>query len=754
LSGNNRSQKYRKERRMLLRMIMFTKRIVLTALVALSFLATSASVMTQQQSEMLREEFHQTYALAADGRVSLGNINGSVRVTGWDRNEVKVDAVKTAYRRDRLDEAKIEVRADTSSIRIETQYPYRSQTFTDGEGRSNNPATVEYTLMVPRKARIDSIELINGNLDIDGISGDVKASSINGRVSAHELMGEVRLSTVNGKLEAMFGRLEESKAISLGSVNGPILLTIPSDSNAELKAGTVHGGIANDFGLPVRRGDYVGRDLAGQLGQGGSRIKLGNVNGSITIRHAPDGRPLSRATSLLAENIKDKNKYDKENDYDLDSAKSEASRAAREAAREALRAQGEARRAQVEAQRAQIEAQRAQQQAQVEAQRAQVEAQRAQLEGQRATRAAQQQGQRAQLEAQRRAQIDAQRAQQEAQRAQLEGQRAVLEGQRQAQQAQVEAQQARLEAQQAQRQALMEAQRAQLERARAAQEAQRTVQRETIRTRVEASRVVREALRASAANAESSNTLRLVERESKTFTVSGTPRLNMQTFDGNITVRGWDKQEVQLTVSKRAASEQQMRGIQLRTDQSGATINIIADFDKTFARRAPGVSYTNALVNLDVYVPRNSMVRLSSGDGRLELEGVNGDLNLNTGDGRIEVRDSRGGLVAKTSDGRIEVDNFNGSVDARTGDGRIILDGRFAQLAARTGSGTIMLTLPTDSNAIIETDAESVENEGGLTLTEEAGSTRRLKHWKVGRGGNVLRLRTVDGRIILRRAGQ
>jgi DUF4097 and DUF4098 domain-containing protein YvlB len=692
-------------------MIMLTKRILLAALVALSFLATGAGVMTQQQGEMLREEFHQTYALAADGRVSLGNINGSVRVTGWGRNEVKVDAVKTAYRRDRLDEAKIEVRADTSSLHIETEYPNRTQTFTDGEGRSNNPATVEYTLMVPRNARIDSIELINGNLDVDGISGDVKASSINGRVSAHELTGEVKLSTINGKLEAMFGRLEGAKVISLGSVNGPVLLTIPSDSNAELKARTVHGGITNDFGLPVRRGDYVGNDLAGQLGQDGSRIKLDNVNGSITIRHAPDGRPLSRATSLLAEKIKDK---DNDDDYDVDGAKSEARQAAREAAREALRAQAEARRAQVEAQRAQIEAQRAQ------------------LEGQRAAREAQQQGQRSQLEAQqaqRRAQLEAQRAQAVSQRAALEGQRATLE------------------AQKAQRQAMVEAQ-------RAAQEAQRIGQREVIRTRVEANRVVREAVRASAANIESSNTLRLVERESKTFAVSGTPHLNVQTFDGNITVRGWDKQEVQLTVSKRAASEQQMRGIQLNMEQHSSDIAIIASFDKKFASRVPGVSFTNALVNLDLYVPRNSMVRLSSGDGRLELEGVNGDLNLNTGDGRIEVRDARGGLVAKTGDGRIEIESFNGSVEARTDDGRIVLGGNFTQLAARTGSGIIMLTLPADSNATIETDAESVENEGGLTLTEEAGSTRRLKRWKVGRGGNVLMLRTGDGRIILRRAGQ
>ena len=260
---------------------MFSKRITLTALLALTVLLTAASsVLTQQSSEMLREEFHQTYPLAADGRVSLENINGAVHVTAWDRNEVKVDAVKKAYRRERLDEAKIEIQSEANSIHIETQYPHRSHSFTDGAGRENNPATVEYTLTVPRDARIDSIELINGNLDLDGIRGDVKATSINGRLTARGLTGMTKLSTINGKLEAAFDRLDESKPISISSVNGNVLVTIPSDANADLKAGTVHGAIENDFGLPVRRGNYVGHDLAGQLGQGGPRIKLGNVNGS------------------------------------------------------------------------------------------------------------------------------------------------------------------------------------------------------------------------------------------------------------------------------------------------------------------------------------------------------------------------------------------------------------------------------------------------------------------------------------------
>ncbi len=721
---------------------MLKKRIVLTTLLSLAVVLTAASsVMMQQQNELLREEFHQTYPLSEQGRISLNNINGSVRVTAWDRNEVKVDAVKSAYRRDRLDEARIVVRSDANAFHVETAYPQRSQSFTDGEGRYNNPATVEYTLSVPRGARIDSIELINGDLTIDGITGDVKGSSINGRVSAHELMGDVRLSTINGKLEAMFGRLNEAKAISLGSVNGPVALTIPSDSNAEIKAGTVHGSISNDFGLPVRRGDYVGRDLAGQLGQGGARIKLGNVNGAITIKHAPDGRPLSRATSLLAEKIKNKGDEDDDydNDYDVDESRSEARRAAREAAREAARAQVEARRAELEAQRAQIEAQRAQRQAQVEAQRAVIEAQRAEAEAKRA----QAEGQQGAVEAQR----AAQQARAEAQRAQIEGQRAAREGQ-------LEARRAQLEAQKMQRQAQVEAQRAQAEAVRAAQEAQVVTRVEAARIRTEVQRVAREAARVARVEVDNSaNSLRLVERVSKTFTVSGTPNLNVQTFDGYISVHGWDKPEVQLTVNKRAASEQQMRGINLSINQSNSNISISTSFDPSFGRRDGNVSYPNAIVNLELYVPRSSMVRLNSGDGRLELDGVNGNLDLNTGDGRIEVRDARGRLIAKTGDGRIQVENFDGDVDARTGDGRIILDGRFAALAVRTGAGSILLTVPADYNAIIETDAESVDNQG-MNITEESSSSQRLKRWKIGQGGKVLTLRTGEGRIFLRRAGQ
>src|SRR5882672_1249134 len=53
-----------------------------------------------QTSQELTEEFHQTYPLNATGRVSIENINGGVRISVWDQNVVKVDAVKRAYKKE------------------------------------------------------------------------------------------------------------------------------------------------------------------------------------------------------------------------------------------------------------------------------------------------------------------------------------------------------------------------------------------------------------------------------------------------------------------------------------------------------------------------------------------------------------------------------------------------------------------------------------------------------------------------------
>ena len=228
----------------------------------------------------LTEELHKTYPIDAEGRVSLNNVNGAVHISAWDRNEVQVDAIKRAHTKEALDEANIVIDSASSSISIRTKYPESKH--------HKDSASVEYTLKVPRRARLFAVETVNGSVEVSGVTGDVKISSVNGPVTAQNLAGEARLSTVNGTVNASFDKLEGTPSISLHSVNGTISLAIPENANAEFDASTVHGGISSDFGMPGLR-YKTGGSVSGRIGSGGARIKLNNVNGGIRIHSTLGG---------------------------------------------------------------------------------------------------------------------------------------------------------------------------------------------------------------------------------------------------------------------------------------------------------------------------------------------------------------------------------------------------------------------------------------------------------------------------------
>src|SRR5215475_14702456 len=96
-------------------------------------------------AEKVEESFHQTLVLSSNGVVSLQNVNGAVRFTAWDRNEVQVDAVKHAKRKSDLDAVKIETDSKPNKVRIETKYP---------KFHRKNSAWVDYEIKVPTDARL------------------------------------------------------------------------------------------------------------------------------------------------------------------------------------------------------------------------------------------------------------------------------------------------------------------------------------------------------------------------------------------------------------------------------------------------------------------------------------------------------------------------------------------------------------------------------------------------------------------------
>jgi DUF4097 and DUF4098 domain-containing protein YvlB len=241
---------------------------------AVSLGALMVSAFTLSAAAQVTEDFHRTVPLPSNGRVSLENINGNVTITGWERNEVQIDAVKKARDQQKLDEARIEVNASSDSVQIKTKYPEYHN--------NNNPATVTYELHVPLNARLDHIDLVNGSLQVSQVSGEIDADLVNGKTDIRDLSGRLNISAVNGAIVASFRTLDNVKDIRLKSVNGSINLGLPGSPNADVSVSTVNGGITTDYPLQVQ-GKFMGHHLDGKLGSGGTRIEISNVNGSVRI---------------------------------------------------------------------------------------------------------------------------------------------------------------------------------------------------------------------------------------------------------------------------------------------------------------------------------------------------------------------------------------------------------------------------------------------------------------------------------------
>lgn len=245
------------------------------SLVFVAALLAASSVLASVTEE---ETF--SYPLADGGRFSVSNVNGSVSVTGSDGSQVEIVATKKADSQEELDKIEIEISATSNEIRVKTELGKTNRWFS----RSSSNGEVNYEIIVPAGTVLDSVDTVNGDVSISGVSGDVEAESVNGRLNVSGLAGNVSLSTVNGSVEAGFVRLNGQQRVKAETVNGRVTIRLPEDADVKVSADSLNGSInGGDFGLQTEKG-FVGSDLNGDIGNGSARLNIDTVNGSIKIR--------------------------------------------------------------------------------------------------------------------------------------------------------------------------------------------------------------------------------------------------------------------------------------------------------------------------------------------------------------------------------------------------------------------------------------------------------------------------------------
>jgi hypothetical protein len=219
------------------------------------------------------ETISQTHPFAPNGSIELSNVNGRVEITTWDKNEVSIEAVKTAPDEEYLKRIEVRIDAEPSSLKIATHYEKKWLVWSRGE--------VSYKLRVPAGVTLKKIETVNADVRISGVRGKVSAGTVNGSVRATDISSNVYLHTVNGSIQAQVDKITDGSHVELKTVNGSCEISIPADSSARVDAGTVNGHV--HCALPVVISRSGRSSLHGTIGSGAGSLVLSSVNGGLTI---------------------------------------------------------------------------------------------------------------------------------------------------------------------------------------------------------------------------------------------------------------------------------------------------------------------------------------------------------------------------------------------------------------------------------------------------------------------------------------
>jgi hypothetical protein len=270
------------------------------SMLSLLLLSTAA-----RADETLTEKFSKTWPLAANGSLSLKNVNGNVTFEAWDRAEVQVDAEKKvraddeAEARKILGQIRIDVQAGPSAVRIETKMPKREDRgFWDMLTGNNRSVGVSYRVKVPRGAIVETdnvngnilltgtrgtgrLETVNGNIKIEGTGGALVLESTNGNIEVTRAEGAVKASTTNGNIETELTRLAADKDLGFSTTNGGVTVRLPRDARLAVDAATTNGSI--DSAFEVDGGQSTRKRLTGTINGGGARLHIRTTNGSVDI---------------------------------------------------------------------------------------------------------------------------------------------------------------------------------------------------------------------------------------------------------------------------------------------------------------------------------------------------------------------------------------------------------------------------------------------------------------------------------------
>ena len=250
------------------------------AILPMLLLATAGcDIVTADLKHSQTAEWRKTYELVPGGTVEITNVNGLIRVEPSTGNAVEIVATKTGKgasiedAKQALERVQIVESSGASGVKVETRVERSHGWFGSG-------ASVEYAVRVPAGTRARFLT-VNGGVELQGVSGEIRAETTNGGITAREIAGSIEASTTNGGVDIDMTQLGEGGA-RLECTNGGIRLRLPADAKASISASVTNGGIETG-GLALDTTESTRRRLVGRLNGGGPEVRIEGTNGGIRI---------------------------------------------------------------------------------------------------------------------------------------------------------------------------------------------------------------------------------------------------------------------------------------------------------------------------------------------------------------------------------------------------------------------------------------------------------------------------------------
>lgn len=204
------------------------------------------------------ERIDQTINAPASGTVKIENLAGSITVSAWDRNEVRVEG--------ELDDhvERLEFENDGNFTRIKVIYPRSIR---------GNVKGTDLNITLPAKSRVE-VGGVSSEIDVSGVKGSVRANTVSGDISVDDSTNDYALESVSGNIRLQ--GTQENARVKASTVSGDLRL---GDIRGELDAGSVSGDIY------VKGGELV-------------RAEAGNTSGDIEIESAFVGDGVYRFKSI------------------------------------------------------------------------------------------------------------------------------------------------------------------------------------------------------------------------------------------------------------------------------------------------------------------------------------------------------------------------------------------------------------------------------------------------------------------------